>query len=446
MVETVPSTSLLRPMNAPIVTSTCSAMFSESFLFLRQNNPLSRLAVQRRLRKTHHHNNSTILWHHTVIVMIVLVSTVLPISCDRFTNRSTNSIDSKKSKHFSEFEEITASPGCGSCRVREEMKNRSIQAIKDNVLQKLGLSKAPNVTTKSIPAHLLALIDQGYVDIQGDAPFQPGPFVSEEEDNYHVRTEKVVTFSQPYPRLRHSWHGHDILHFSFSDGVTKYQVANATLFVFVKGVDKRPQPIMILEVYKVYKNPDRPDIPGTVRVASRRINQPLGHGEWIKIDVTAMVSEWFKSARDNYGFIVNATINKRKTPLESVNGNVPFVEISTVEPKRRTRRNIAYDCDDKNIQDVCCRYPLTINFEDFGWDFIIAPKKYEAYYCSGRCPYLTMQKQHHTHLAKMASPDIEGPCCAPRKMSGISMLYFDENYNVIFGNLPGMVVDKCACS
>jgi len=31
-------------------------------------------------------------------------------------------------------------------------------------------------------------------------------------------------------------------------------------------------------------------------------------------------------------------------------------------------------------------------------------------------------------------------------MTAISMLYFDQDYNIIYGLLPGMVVERCGCS
>ncbi|XP_018575773.2 growth/differentiation factor 11 [Anoplophora glabripennis] len=125
---------------------------------------------------------------------------------------------------------------------------------------------------------------------------------------------------------------------------------------------------------------------------------------------------------------------------------VPFVEISTVEPKRRVRRNLGLNCDDKMNEPLCCRYSLDVDFEEIGFDFIIAPKRYDAHMCAGDCPFVTLQKYPHTHLIKMSSPQSAQPCCAPRKMSAISMLYFDEQLTVVYGSLPGMVVDRCGCS
>ncbi|KAG7233776.1 hypothetical protein INR49_006607 [Caranx melampygus] len=91
--------------------------------------------------------------------------------------------------------------------------------------------------------------------------------------------------------------------------------------------------------------------------------------------------------------------------------------------------------------------PLTVDFEAFGWDWIIAPKRYKANYCSGQCEYMFMQKYPHTHLVQHANPrGSAGPCCTPTKMSPINMLYFNDKQQIIHGKIPGMVVDRCGCS
>ncbi|KAF7693234.1 hypothetical protein HF521_008550 [Silurus meridionalis] len=88
-----------------------------------------------------------------------------------------------------------------------------------------------------------------------------------------------------------------------------------------------------------------------------------------------------------------------------------------------------------------------LDFEAFGWDWIIAPKRYKANYCSGQCEYMFMQKYPHTHLVQHANPrGSAGPCCTPTKMSPIIMLYFDDKQQIIHGKIPGMVVDRCDCS
>lgn len=121
----------------------------------------------------------------------------------------------------------------------------------------------------------------------------------------------------------------------------------------------------------------------------------------------------------------------------------PFLEVKISDTAKRTRRDTGLDCDEHSTESRCCRYPLTVDFEDFGWDWIIAPKRYKANYCSGEC----VQKYPHSHIVNKANPrGSAGPCCTPTKMSPINMLYFNDREQIIYGKIPSMVVDLCGCS
>lgn len=125
----------------------------------------------------------------------------------------------------------------------------------------------------------------------------------------------------------------------------------------------------------------------------------------------------------------------------------PFIEVKVMDTPKRSRRDFGLDCDEHSTESRCCRYPLTVDFEAFGWDWIIAPKRYKANYCSGECGIVFLQKYPHTHLVQQANPrGSAGPCCTPTKMSPINMLYFNENEQIIYGKIPAMVVDRCGCS
>lgn len=124
---------------------------------------------------------------------------------------------------------------------------------------------------------------------------------------------------------------------------------------------------------------------------------------------------------------------------------VPYLELQTEEPKsRRKKRSASTDCSEEDGPESCCRRKLIVDFEAFKWDFIIAPKKYDAYYCVGECTFLSNQRNPHTYLAQMTPGNIT-PCCGARKMASINMLYFNTNGNIIYGVLPGMVVERCGC-
>ena len=107
-------------------------------------------------------------------------------------------------------------------------------------------------------------------------------------------------------------------------------------------------------------------------------------------------------------------------------------------------------------------WPLTIDFDEFGWDWVLFPKTYEANFCSGDCSlgqliqiiFIWNKKiffqgvptdTNHGTLTQHLSGGI-GPCCAGKKMSDINMLYLDQERNVVFGKLPNMKVERCGCS
>ncbi|KAH9391069.1 hypothetical protein TYRP_006661 [Tyrophagus putrescentiae] len=132
----------------------------------------------------------------------------------------------------------------------------------------------------------------------------------------------------------------------------------------------------------------------------------------------------------------------------------PFVVITTrTKLKRRSRRH-AYNCEDGKIKQ-CCKQSLYVDFSLLGWDdWIIYPKGYTANYCMGECVQLhrspDVMAYFHSHVIeeyRMKNPYASiTPCCAPTKLSSISLIYFDPEGHIIKSDLPKMVVDECGCT
>ena len=101
----------------------------------------------------------------------------------------------------------------------------------------------------------------------------------------------------------------------------------------------------------------------------------------------------------------------------------------------------------------CQKRTLYVSFRDLGWqDWIIAPDGYSAYYCHGECSFPLNTHMNATNhaivqtLVHLMTPfNVPKPCCAPTKLSGISVLYFDESSNVILKKYKNMVVKSCGC-
>ncbi|KAM3843125.1 nodal homolog [Diretmus argenteus] len=103
-------------------------------------------------------------------------------------------------------------------------------------------------------------------------------------------------------------------------------------------------------------------------------------------------------------------------------------------------------------KSLCRRVDLNVDFNQIGWgSWIIFPKRYNAYRCEGTCPSPLGEDLNPTNHAYMQSllkyyhPDrVSSPCCAPTKMSPLSMLYY-ENGEMLLRHHEDMVVDECGC-
>ncbi|KAG9491520.1 hypothetical protein GDO78_000168 [Eleutherodactylus coqui] len=237
-------------------------------------------------------------------------------------------------------------------------------------------------------------------------------------------------------------------YFNFSPKIMFTKVVKAQLWVYLRPVQHTSTVyLQILRLKPVTEEGSK-----HIRIRSLKIDLHSRTGHWQSIDFKHVLQNWFKQPYNNWGIEINAfDPNGNDLAVTSLGpgaeGLHPFMELRVMENNKRSRRNLGLDCDEHSTESRCCRYPLTVDFEAFGWDWIIAPKRYKANYCSGQCEYMFMQKYPHTHLVQQANPrGSAGPCCTPTKMSPINMLYFNDKQQIIYGKIPGMVVDRCGCS
>uniref|UniRef100_A0AAV2LT05 TGF-beta family profile domain-containing protein n=1 Tax=Knipowitschia caucasica TaxID=637954 RepID=A0AAV2LT05_KNICA len=104
---------------------------------------------------------------------------------------------------------------------------------------------------------------------------------------------------------------------------------------------------------------------------------------------------------------------------------------------------------------TCQRVPLFVDFEEIGWSgWIISPRGYNAHHCRGSCPFPlggSLRATNHAtvrsimHALKLSSEEVGAPCCVPDKLQSISLLYFDDDENVVLKQYDNMVALSCAC-
>ncbi|MEE6479241.1 hypothetical protein FKM82_012184 [Ascaphus truei] len=106
--------------------------------------------------------------------------------------------------------------------------------------------------------------------------------------------------------------------------------------------------------------------------------------------------------------------------------------------------------DGKNL---CRRVDMSVDFERIGWgNWIVYPKKYNAYRCEGACPIPveeSFKPTNHAYmqsLVKLYQPErVECPSCVPVKMSPLSMLYY-ETGEVVLRHHEEMIIEECGCN
>nr|AEM44544.1 myostatin [Verasper variegatus] len=346
---------------------------------------------------------------------------------------------------------------CATCDVRQQIKTMRLNAIKSQILSKLRMKEAPNIS-RDVVKQLLPkapplqqLLDQ--YDVLGD----DNRDVVMEEDDEHAITETIMMMAiEPIVQVDAE---PKCCFFSFTQKFQASRIVRAQLWVHLRSADEATTVFLQISRLMPVTDGNR-----HIRIRSLKIDVNAGVSSWQSIDVKQVLSVWLRQPETNWGIEINAfdsrgndlavtstepgeegLVSCRLTQI--VITAQPFMEVKVSEGPRRVRRDAGLDCDENSPETRCCRYPLTVDFEDFGWDWIIAPKRYKANYCSGECEYMHLQKYPHTHLVNKANPrGTAGPCCTPTKMSPINMLYFNRKEQIIYGKIPSMVVDRCGCS
>ncbi|CAI5443968.1 unnamed protein product [Caenorhabditis angaria] len=152
-------------------------------------------------------------------------------------------------------------------------------------------------------------------------------------------------------------------------------------------------------------------------------------------------------------------------PQETMNDYENMILQITMAPtqsmsssSRKRRDTSAAVCHADSKEKTCCLYDLEIDFEKIGWDWIVAPDRYNAYVCRGTCDYgenkpAFLDYGHHKVVAALQKGgeknDIlsrSSVCCHPTQYDYIRLLYVNRDGRVSIANVNGMVARKCACS
>lgn len=385
-----------------------------------------------------------------------------------------------------------------NCTARQAKRHYRYSSIRDDILRKLRLAAPPNVTSHRLPAipQLQSIIDemcrQKGASCAGaltddrratQATSSPGDDSTQTTNDYaddvRATTMKILLFptspredaTDAHPRTS-SVDSQQSCRFSFQSDIAPNDVVSATFGIYIRRATathaavppQRPHMATWVLVYALWAVArDRP--PERHLVHRRRIYLNNNDtGRWHHFSFLDQVRRWITNPHGNQVLFVQAT-DSRGEPLAVIEPlsdeekpYKPYLElmVSGSQQTSRSKRTTELDCDDQSSETLCCRYPLVIDFDKFGWDWVIVPRRYSAFYCSGECPFLYMQmhgsgthvrqQQQQAAAMRRGSGADGGPCCSPRRLSPISMLYYDDYENIVLGKLPEMIVEQCGCA
>lgn len=189
-----------------------------------------------------------------------------------------------------------------------------------------------------------------------------------------------------------------------------------------------------------------------------KVKEEKNESEWVVADVKDIVQLWFnKTAQQcessNASDSAIFTIEISCVDCESEAGHLissrgrlrPFLVIDLDKPRTLNRKKRqALTCKGRAVE--CCRQELYVDFTRIGWDWIAMPRGFYANFCDGECRARSPPfHNYHYVLQQMNQPDLMKVCCAPSKMLGLSIVYFNSDHDLVKTDLPDMRIDECTC-
>ncbi|XP_037562415.1 inhibin beta chain [Dermacentor silvarum] len=356
----------------------------------------------------------------------------------------------------------------------DDQRQLKLDAVRHQILSKLSLRERPPQHRESAPplarelalealrrVHLLpeprALEDQGAPDPR-------------QEDDYYGRTAEIIAFAEPGLTVN----GHVLLDFHQNpDRPThRLRVVSASLWLYVRSrgssspsASNRTATLYVFRVAESNSS-SAPLSGGMDLLAALEVDASAASHGWRRVDLRAAVQHWFAPAAGHHGHNARKKLTLlvdcvgcgpagiQVAQFERRQRRRPFLAVATEAlVSRRRGRRFTITCGEGVTQ--CCKQSLYVSFEDLGWDdWIIAPKGYFANYCMGECAGRPrtpdMFRYFHAHVLeeyRLRNPYASvSPCCAPTKLSPMSLIYFDRDHNIIKSDLPKMIVDECGCT
>ncbi|KAL3887915.1 hypothetical protein ACJMK2_000300 [Sinanodonta woodiana] len=328
------------------------------------------------------------------------------------------------------------------------MPSKERKELQQEILTLLGLHHRPNpvknnVVEKSAPRFMLQLYNKIRSNDDDETPgvepsrlqlaFNNTPVP---DMNELIGTDVIISFVNHANKLHFLWHKKGrMFYFDFSDVPPGESVTNAELKLYKEPPKKRKKSTYLIEIFRIRRGNDSETIDtdtfGIVGEDGPENKQPFMVG-FFKMTNELHVRRTRSARRRQY-------TSPTKEEVENTEEYYQWGQYSNAQKQHE--------------HGTCQKHSLFVEFRSLGWqDWIIAPDGYAAFYCGGECSFPLGAHLNATNhaivqtLVHLSDPaGVPKPFCAPTRLSGLTVLYFDDISNAVLKRYKDMVVKSCGC-
>lgn len=379
--------------------------------------------------------------------------------------------------------------------IQRVMTLKEKQEVQHEILNLLGLPDRPNPKRIVAPHTVKSSAPKFLLNVYKSMLDSPSPRSIRSEFNLSDRdlqsideSDIIISFtSHGKPRKDSNTERGSRLHFDVSEVSVSQTIVGAELRLYQNSNYSFSKESYSVSIYLITETESGEDKLQYIDSS----NTTSEYEGWLIFNMTGVLTSWVVFPQSNKGLYISVTSQKNpgaeidliKAGL-SVNDAdeekqpfmVAFLRGSVTKPNnsgrvrrqtRHRRKKTDHQSDSSYLrnplqdsgviwthsQKSCQIQTLYVSFKDLKWqDWIIAPDGYGAFYCSGECNFPLNAHMNATNhaivqtLVHLMNPlHVPKPCCAPTKLTPISVLYFLDESNVILKKYKNMVVKSCGC-
>lgn len=351
-------------------------------------------------------------------------------------------------KDISDNDRPELCPGCDKYKKERllselELKEYRLEYIKEQILSKMRMSEPPKNTK---PSQERTIIPAPLRNINYENPSHSFDHENDDDDDvddYYGKQSEVFLIADEESSC------------GFSSSCLKFSLSKSTNFEHIKDA-----------ILWIYKRPTRRTYPyrnqtiilsnlrnfDGIVIGAKKIDY---EGQWVKIRVKNTIRRWFEQGNNRLHLQVsckNCAALNGKHLVANEGEFKPFIEIYTKTKVKRRERRADHDCLNGGY-DTCCRDKMHVEFEEIGFNFVVQPPSFDAYFCRGTCLGRSPYQTSHS-IATLADLRPSGQdqaykipiiCCSPTELLSLRVVTKDIEGTLHMYELPGMIIKKCGC-